>query len=185
MLYSDITAMCNVKGYCSAGNEHFADKFKQSKRTVSGTIARLAELGYLRVEVIRDVGKTVVERRIWVQANAQEAMEKVAGPIEENFHTYRKKLPDPIEENFQDIKENNTRDNNNPLTPTGESELFDEFWAAYPKHVAKKPARAGVGQAPRRPRPAGRAFDRARVADAHGGVAAGRRPLRTEPGNMA
>lgn len=78
VLYSDITAMCNVKGYCSAGNEHFADKFKQSKRTVSGTIARLAELGYLRVEVIRDVGKTVVERRIWVQANAQEAMEKVA-----------------------------------------------------------------------------------------------------------
>ncbi len=40
VLYSDITAMCNVKGYCSAGNEHFADKFKQSKRTVSGTIAR-------------------------------------------------------------------------------------------------------------------------------------------------
>ena len=141
VLYSDITAMCNVKGYCSAGNEHFADKFKQSKRTVSGTIARLAELGYLRVEVIRDDGKTVVERRIWVQANAQEAMEKVTDPIEENFHTYRKKLPDPIEENFQDIKENNTRDNNNPLTPTGESELFDEFWAAYPKHVAKKPAR--------------------------------------------
>ena len=126
VLYSDITAMCNVKGYCSAGNEHFADKFKQSKRTVSGTIARLAELGYLRVEGIRDAGKTVVERRIWVQANAQEAMEKVT---------------DPIEENFQDIKENNTRDNNNPLTPTGESELFDEFWAAYPKHVAKKPAR--------------------------------------------
>ena len=92
VLYSEITAMCNVKGYCSAGNEHFADKFKQSKRTVSGTIARLAELGYLRVEVIRDVGKTVVERRIWVQANAQEAMEKVAGPIEENFHTYRKIL---------------------------------------------------------------------------------------------
>ena len=30
VLYSDITAMCNVKGYCSAGNEHFADKFEQT-----------------------------------------------------------------------------------------------------------------------------------------------------------
>ncbi|MFQ9126813.1 MAG: hypothetical protein ACLR4Z_08485 [Butyricicoccaceae bacterium] len=58
-----------------------------------------------------------------MQANAQEAMEKVAGPIEENFHTYRKKLPDPIEENFQDIKENNTRDNTNPPTFTGESDI--------------------------------------------------------------
>ena len=76
VLYSDITAMCNVKGYCSAGNEHFADKFKQSKRTVSGTIARLAELGYLRVEVIRDVGKTVVERRIWVQRTLRKQWKK-------------------------------------------------------------------------------------------------------------
>ena len=126
LLYSDITALCNKQGYCSATNDYFAQIFDKSRRTISATIASLAETGYIAIEIIRDGSNAVVTRKIWVQANAQKAAEQVS---------------DPIEENFKDIKENNTINNNNPHTPKGEDELFDQFWQAYPKRVAKKPAR--------------------------------------------
>lgn len=126
LLYSDITALCNKQGYCSATNDYFAQIFDKSRRTISATIASLAETGYIAIEIIRDGSNAVVTRKIWVQANAQKAAEQVS---------------DPIEENFQDIKENNTSNNNTPHTPKGEDELFDQFWQAYPKRVAKKPAR--------------------------------------------
>ena len=126
LLYSDITALCNKQGYCSATNDYFAQIFDKSRRTISATIASLAETGYIAIEIIRDGSNAVVTRKIWVQANAQKAAEQVS---------------DPIEENFQDIKENNTSNNNNPHTPKGEDELFDQFWQAYPKRVAQKPAR--------------------------------------------
>lgn len=126
LLYSDITALCNKQGYCSATNDYFAQIFDKSRRTISATIASLAETGYIAIEIIRDGSNAVVTRKIWVQANAQKAAEQVS---------------DPIEENFQDIKENNTSNNNSPHTPKGEDELFDQFWQAYPKRVAKKPAR--------------------------------------------
>lgn len=141
LLYSDITALCNKQGYCSATNDYFAQIFDKSRRTISATIASLAETGYIAIEIIRDGSNAVVTRKIWVQANAQKAAEQVSDPIEENFHRYGENSPYPIEENFQDIKENNTSNNNNPHTPKGEDELFDQFWQAYPKRVAKKPAR--------------------------------------------
>ena len=142
LLYSDITALCNRQGYCSASNGYFAEVFGKSARTISATITSLTKCRYITIEMIRDdATNAVIGRKIWVQASAQDAAEKVADPIEENFHGDREKLPHPIEENFQYIKENITSINNNPLTPTGESELFNQFWATYPKHVAKKPAR--------------------------------------------
>lgn len=142
LLYSDITALCNKKGYCDATNDYFATQFGKSKRTISATVGALADAGYICIQVERDASNAVVARKIWVQANARAAAEKVHTPIEENFHRYREKLPDPMEENFyQYNRKNNTRKNNTPIVPKGDDGLFDEFWAAYPKHVAKQPAR--------------------------------------------
>lgn len=142
LLYSDITALCNRKGYCDATNDYFATQFGKSKRTISATVGALADAGYICIEVERDASNAVVARKIWVQANARAAAEKVQTPIEENFHRYREKLPDPMEENFyQYNRKNNTSKNNTPIVPKGDDGLFDEFWAAYPKHVAKQPAR--------------------------------------------
>lgn len=142
LLYSDITALCNKKGYCDATNDYFATQFGKSKRTISATVGALADAGYICIEVERDTSNAVVARKIWVQANARAAAEKVQTPIEENFHRYREKLPDPMEENFyQYNRKNNTSKNNTPIVPKGDDGLFDEFWAAYPKHVAKQPAR--------------------------------------------
>ena len=127
LLYSDITALCNKKGYCDATNDYFATQFGKSKRTISATVGALADAGYICIEVERDASNAVVARKIWVQANARAAAEKVQTPMEENFYQYNRK--------------NNTSKNNTPIVPKGDDGLFDEFWSAYPKHVAKQPAR--------------------------------------------
>ena len=141
LLYSDITALCNKKGYCDATNDYFATQFGKSKRTISATVGALADAGYICIEVERDASNAVVARKIWVQANARAAAEKVQTPMEENFHRYREKLPDPMEENFYQYNRKNNTSKNTPIVPKGDDGLFDEFWSAYPKHVAKQPAR--------------------------------------------
>ena len=88
LLYSDITALCNKKGYCDATNDYFATQFGKSKRTISATVTALADAGYITIEVERAANNEVICRKIWVQANARAAAEKVDTPIEENFHRY-------------------------------------------------------------------------------------------------
>ena len=63
ILYGEITALSNAKGYCCARNAYFAELFGLGEKSVSRLIAQLAKGGYLRVEVIRDEKNEVVERR--------------------------------------------------------------------------------------------------------------------------
>ena len=133
LLYSDLTARCNRKGYCWPTNEQLAEDHRKNARTIVRTLRELESAGYIATEVIRDQKNMVVERRIWLDANARAGLEFLRKPPDKNVTA-------PPDKNVKYIKENNININN-PLTPTGESELFDEFWAAYPKHVAKKPAR--------------------------------------------
>ena len=81
LLYSDITALCNKKGYCDATNDYFATQFGKSKRTISATVGALADAGYICIEVERDASNAVIARKIWVQANARAAAEKAAAQI--------------------------------------------------------------------------------------------------------
>ena len=133
LLYSDLTARCNRKGYCWPTNEQLAEDHRKNARTIVRTLRELESAGYIATEVIRDQKNMVVERRIWLDANARAGLEFLRKPPDKNVTT-------PPDKNVKYIKENNIN-TNNPLTPTGESELFDEFWVAYPKHVAKKSAR--------------------------------------------
>ena len=111
LLYSDITALCNRQGYCSASNGYFAEVFGKSARTISATIASLAKCRYITIEMIRDdATNAVIGRKIWVQASAEPPPGQTPT---KNFHGDREKLPYPIEENFQYIKENITSINNN------------------------------------------------------------------------
>lgn len=142
LLYSDITALCNHRGYCNATNDYFATRFCKSKRTISATVTALADAGYILIEIERNEKNEILERKIWVQTNARATVEKAQIPIEENFHRYGENLPDPMEENFYIYnRKNNTSKNNTPIVPKEDDGLFDEFWSAYPKHVAQQPAR--------------------------------------------
>ncbi len=93
MLYGEITALCNEKGYCWATNKYFAELYKVSNVTISTCISQLKDLGYINVEINYKEGtKEILNRYLKI----------LNDPHKENLNT-------PIKEIFKD---NNTSINN-------------------------------------------------------------------------
>ena len=58
IIYAEISALCNVKGYCWASNKYFADLFNNSKDTISRWIADLEKQGYIKCFVSQEEGNS-------------------------------------------------------------------------------------------------------------------------------
>ena len=115
LLYGEITALCNEKGYCWATNNYFANLYGVTKETISRLISNLANKDYVRVEIIYE-GKQIIERRIYItpEVIAQKSIpidEKInTPPIDNSVNTPHDKIVNtPIGEN---VKDNNTDINN-------------------------------------------------------------------------
>ena len=63
LLYGEITALCNEKGYCWATNEYFANLYGVSKTTVSTLISELIENNYIYSEIIYKEGSKEILNR--------------------------------------------------------------------------------------------------------------------------
>lgn len=66
LMYGEITALSNSKGYCFAKNKYFADLYNVSMSTISRWISHLSELRYIDVDLIRNEKKEIIERRIYI-----------------------------------------------------------------------------------------------------------------------
>lgn len=64
LLYSEITALSNKYGYCTATNSYFSKLYRADKSTVSRWVSHLEKCGYVQVEQTRD-GKRIVQRKIY------------------------------------------------------------------------------------------------------------------------
>lgn len=84
LLYAEITALCNEKGYCWATNEYFANLYGVSKTSVSCWISKLIDKKYISREIVYKEG------------------------TKEILNRYLKLFNDPIKEN---LKDNNTINN--------------------------------------------------------------------------
>lgn len=63
LLYGEITALCNEKGYCWAGNGYFGELYGKDKSTISRWIKQLEEKGYITREVVYKEGTLEIENR--------------------------------------------------------------------------------------------------------------------------
>ena len=115
ILYTEITALANIKGYCYATNSYFANLYDVHKNTAGIWINNLEKRGYIKSKIIYETGtKIVKERRIFITDFINKNNDT---PINENIDTYQqkdgypinKKIDTPINKNIED---NNTSINN-------------------------------------------------------------------------
>ena len=93
LLYAEITALCNEKGYCWASNAYFAELYGVSKTSISNWISSLQKNGYISVDMIyKENSKEIQNRYIRI----------LNDPIKEILTGYSKNLQYPIKENFTD-----------------------------------------------------------------------------------
>ena len=127
LLYGEITALCNEKGYCWAGNSYFSELYGVSDRAVSRWIKELSARGYIVSEMVYDEkGKEILYRKIQIAS---------AG-MSPNVYTYGQNClypPDkivytPMDKNVGDnntytnnTEENNTERNINYVNKESES----------------------------------------------------------------
>ena len=161
LLFSEITALANKSGYCTATNNYFAKLYGKSKTTISNWINHLKEKGYLKVYLEKD-GSQIIGRKLYPVD--EPVKENKDTPVKENLNTCTKKVQEGIKENFKHpIKEkfkenitsiNNTSINNNirasdnaqaqipkELTQKQIIEIeFEKLWALYPRKQGKKSA---------------------------------------------
>lgn len=94
LLYAEITALCNDKGYCWAGNAYFAELYGVTKTSISNWISSLQKNGYIDVQLIyKENSKEIQSRYISIANNI---------PIQNNLNTYTKNIVGGIQKNFTD-----------------------------------------------------------------------------------
>lgn len=96
LLYGEITALCNEKGYCWASNSYFAELYNVTNKSVSNWLSTLESKGYIEREVTRDENKTIKHRKIFLGVGKKSSI------------PYGKIFPYPMEKK---VKENNTFNN--------------------------------------------------------------------------
>ena len=65
LLFAEITALTNEKGYCWATNAYFGELFDMNLKSISRIISDLEQRGYIRTQLLLE-NKRVIERRIYI-----------------------------------------------------------------------------------------------------------------------
>ena len=105
LLYGELTALSNERGFCWASNYYFSDLYNVSERSITAWLKKLKDQGYIKIDFEFKANSKEISRRI-ISINTGR---KLPEGMEENFRGGRRKLPEGMEENFRD---NNTVINN-------------------------------------------------------------------------
>lgn len=154
LLYGEITALCNQKGFCWASNTYFSTLYQVSDRTIKNWIRRLNEEGYINIDFCYKTDTKMIESRC-ISIPVLVGKESSKGE-EENFQRWGKNFPKGGEKKClgnntstnttfnNTLKENTKRKSDVENMSLGlefnPSNLFESFWKMYPKKVAKKEA---------------------------------------------
>ena len=139
LLYGEITALSNEKGYCWASNDYFASLYEVSKTSISKWVSALRDAGHISLQLHYKEGtKHILHRYIRLVDDPIEEMlhtpiRNVKYPIEDKLNTYVTKVKDPIEEMCKDNNTSNNTSNNtmnrgetsSPALQEGDQEVIE------------------------------------------------------------
>lgn len=141
LLFSEITALSNKYGYCTASNRYFAELYQVTKRSIQDWISNLVQYGYITTTLVSKDGQ-IIGRKIYLSSGIKESkttsrgVVKKSSPDEENFTGVVKKSSLGWGRNLHpnNTSNNNTSINNNILsgkepdpTPEPEEKENSEF----------------------------------------------------------
>ena len=90
LLYSEITALCDKKGYCWATNNHFAKLYKKNKATISVWISALENNDFIKCKL-----KNNNMRRIYIKVGIRKTLrgskKNLKGALEKSKGLYSSK----------------------------------------------------------------------------------------------
>lgn len=66
LLYAMITSLACKEGYCFATNNYFAKELGVHPKTISSWISDLREKNYLKVDIVRNENKQIIQRKIYI-----------------------------------------------------------------------------------------------------------------------
>lgn len=116
IIYSEITALCNMNGKCTASNNYFSNLYEVSKETVSRWFSNLKKHGYISISFTYNEDKSIDKRVVQV------ADSKINTPLQNNHEGDDEKINTPhdkkVKENINTTYVNNintTYSNNKPV----------------------------------------------------------------------
>ncbi len=98
ILFSEITALSNKYGYCTASNKYFSNLFQADERSIRRWVSNLKQHGYIKINLITK-DKEIIARRIY----------PMSGGGDRNVRGYGQKCPEGGDRN---VLYNNTSNNN-------------------------------------------------------------------------
>lgn len=141
LFFSEITALSNKYGYCTASNRYFAELYQVTERSIQDWISNLVQHGYITTTLVSKDGQ-IIGRKIYLSSGIKESettsrgVVKKSSPDEENFTGVVKKSSLGGRRNLHpnNTSNNNTSINNNILsgkepdpTPEPEEKENSEF----------------------------------------------------------
>lgn len=91
LLYGEITALCNDRGYCWATNQYFSNLYGVSERTIRTLVKQLVDKKYIKIEIIKNSKRLLYIDYTTPEKNFQPGRKKISYPLEENFLHNNKK----------------------------------------------------------------------------------------------
>ena len=153
LIFAEISALTEKRGFCYASNEYLMQLFGVSERTLQRHLKALEGRGYIS---IFDGEGGAGRRKIYAGINP------LANPVKNDGVTPSKLSPNPVK-NVTHIKKRNDKSTDPPKAPQGaaradppdfEPELFEAFWKAFPPLPdGRKPAKARARKAWNKIRP--------------------------------
>lgn len=119
LLYGEITALCNAKGYCWASTEYFAKLYDVNRVSIQRWLRSLEENGYIHREVVYKEGTKEIEKRAITilnnpsNKNVTTPLQKINNPSNKNVTTPPQKSYNPSNKNVTDNNTSNNTINNN------------------------------------------------------------------------
>lgn len=143
LLYSEITALQQMNGYCYASNAYFEKLYEKNEKTIRRWFKSLKEKGYINIKYIYKQGSKEIDKRIISTIAIDVGAKMTLGG--------GKNVPTPGGKNVLDISNPYSTDIINKkkeivcsVEQTKENpmeSLFEVFWSKYPKKQKKKDAR--------------------------------------------